>query len=137
MSFALTRPVRREARHRRRRRSRRAPRAAASCRRSMNATRSPLFGYAAPGRTTPKVVRCSRLNPASTVISFWKLRISSPGADDEDDGERDFGHDEPAAHARTRGAGGRSAARLPSARCDHLLAQVQQRRHSEDEAGED
>ena len=66
-----------------------------------------------------------------------KAAEEKAGADDEDDGERDFGHDQAAAHARARAARGGALPAFLERDRDHLLAQVQQRRHAEDQAGDD
>ncbi len=106
-------------------------------RRSKNATRESGVRYAEPGSTSPNVVRCSRLKPGSTVISFWKLRSIRPAPDHEHDGERDFRHDESAPDAGARRPGRRALTAFLERDADDLLAKVQQRREPEDEAGDD
>ena len=58
-----------------------------------------------------------------------------PGADDEHHRERDFRHHQRVAGARARGADGRAGAAFVERAVHRLLAQVQQRREPEQEAG--
>ena len=90
----------------------------------------------ASGSTIPSVTRWVAVESGIDLHQLLETAEQQPGADDEHDRERDFSRHQPVAHARPRRPGRRPLPAVLEGDAHDLLAQMQQGRHAEDEAGQ-